>query len=114
MNLRTTRLGLAIALALPLAGCLGASQPAPSDAAVAQAVTRLLLTANAAPPSAGATASALAVTGVKNLGCNPAPDYKGFLCETLIDTQSRTHGARQQQRLVRMLKTAGGWQATMQ
>lgn len=107
----------AAALTLPLAGCLGSTGPVPSDADVTQAVRAAVLANNtpaATAADAGAPAPTVTVTGVKNLGCNPAPDYKGYLCETIIDARSATQGASRKTRLVRMVHGPDGWRATMQ
>lgn len=117
MKARNAWIVALVALALPLAGCLGSAGPAPTDQNVAHAVRAVVLADNAAPAtatSAGTAARAFAVTRVRNLGCNPAPDYKGYLCETVIDTRSAKRGPHQKTRLVRMVHGTDGWQATMQ
>ncbi|TAN04969.1 MAG: hypothetical protein EPN38_12020 [Rhodanobacteraceae bacterium] len=110
-------LALSAVLAL-IAGCAGGA--APSDGDVNRAVRALLkqqhLTfgaGNAAAVRAPSSRPA-APTRVQNFGCNPAPDHRGYLCEIGI-TGGQSPGKQPSlNRLVRLVKTARGWQATMQ
>lgn len=107
------------ALALPLSACMGSSPPPPSTPDVVQAVTATVENDSvryAAPAASAATAATppLRVTQVDNLGCNLAPDWRGFLCETVIHTTAASGAKRTMTRLVRMVETAGHWHATME
>lgn len=100
-----------------LAGCTGAAAPTDSDvtAAVRALLQQQHLTFGAGHAVANAAPSgqATAVT-VQNFGCNPAPDHRGYLCEIRI-TGGPSGGAQPPlNRLVRLVNTASGWQATMQ
>lgn len=97
----------ALACCLLLAGCSSAGT-APTDADVTHAVTALL---QAQSSAFGSASTATEVTHVKTFDCNPAPDHRGYLCETSITFAPPTPSL---QRLVRMVQTANGWQATMQ
>lgn len=101
------RVALILALLpLLLAGCSGGG--APTDADVTHAVTVLL---HAQGATFGGAQAAAKVTHVKTYDCNPAPDHRGYLCETSI---AFAPPAPSLQRLVRMVNTPHGWQATMQ
>lgn len=101
------RYSAAVAVCLLLAACSNQGV-APTDADVTHAVETLLQTQH---PAFGSAATAAKVTHVKTFDCNPAPDHRGYLCETSI---AFAPPAAPLQRLVRMVHTANGWQATMQ
>lgn len=106
MNRHVVHGAVLLAFAMALAAC-GASQPPPTNQDVTAAVRALLQQQHAA---FGAAADA-ATAEVKVYDCSPAPDHRGFLCETAISTAPPASAA---QRLIRMVRTANGWQATME
>lgn len=99
-------------LVAALAGCAGSAGAAPSDQDLVQAV-RAMVKANIAEYGS-AKAQQTTVERVQNLGCNLAPDHRGYLCQTVIETRHPDAGAQQMTRIVRMLRTPQGWHAVMQ
>lgn len=101
-----TALAIALsALTAALAAC-SAHQPPPADQDVTAAVRALLQQQSVTFGGDAAT-----VVSVQAYACSPAPDHRGFLCETAI---ALAPPAKTQQRLVRMVRTPSGWQATLQ
>lgn len=113
MKTRIFQILVLLALLATVAGCVGAGGNAPSDSDVTRAVRALVKQQHAAFGASAATPSTSQVD-VHNFGCNPAPDHRGYLCETRITSHQSGHGAQTLNRLVRLVKTTGGWQATMQ
>jgi hypothetical protein len=103
-----------------MAGCLDRHGPQPTTQDVARAVRALVIANNAPPgmaptiPGGPPTLSRVQVNSVRNLGCNLAPDHKGYLCGTVIELVRPGQGEQKMTRLVRLVRTHNGWKATMQ
>lgn len=103
-----------------VAGCFGRDDSGPSNPEVLSALRQLVASDHRAPVNPhpagvrGAPSASVTVTHFHNLGCNPAPDYKGYVCGTVFDLVSPGHAERQLTRLIRVVHTRAGWKATMQ
>lgn len=113
MHGRLFQIVMLLAPLATLAGCMGVGATAPSASDVTHAVRALVQQQHAAF-GASAGKAMTGQVGVHSFGCNPAPDHRGYLCETRITRSPPGHASQTMNRLVRLVKTADGWQATMQ